>query len=121
MAPLSALVALLAASSTAHTGATLLGALTADVASGTATVAGLLGLGSGALPAQVALLAAVVAGGVALGGAVGSTVRLIPAWFFVRDCAWKVGIEGIFRHDAPRSGFQPQMQNSTELASVRAP
>ena len=74
---LTALVALLAASTTAGGSATGLGALTADVAGTTAAVASLLGLRRSALAADVTLLAAVVAGWGALGGALSSTVRVV--------------------------------------------
>jgi hypothetical protein len=77
---LATLVAFLSAR-TLHAagGSTLLGALTADVTGATAAVAGLLGLRGGALAAQMALLAAVVASRVALGGALGSAVRVVSA------------------------------------------
>jgi hypothetical protein len=84
---LAALVALLAAGATAHSGATVLGALTADVASATAAVAGLLSLGRSALTADVTLLAAVVAGGGALGGALSSAVGVVAACRRVSYCS----------------------------------
>jgi len=76
--PLATLVALLT-SCTSHAGATLLGALTADVAGTTAAVAGLLSLRVLALAAHVSLFATVVAGWGALSGAVGSAVRRVSA------------------------------------------
>jgi hypothetical protein len=78
--PLAALVALLAATGGAsHTGTSLLGALTADVAGTTAAVACLLGLRVLALAAHVALLSAVVAGRGSLGGALGGAVGRVSA------------------------------------------
>ncbi|KAF1979220.1 hypothetical protein BU23DRAFT_549239 [Bimuria novae-zelandiae CBS 107.79] len=77
--PLAALVTLLTAAGTTHGGAAVLGALAADVTGLAAAVAALLGLGSSALTAQVALIAAVVAGGVALAGAVGRAVGRVAA------------------------------------------
>lgn len=74
---LAALVALLTASTTAGGSATSLSALTADVTGTTAAVASLLGLRRSALTADVTLLAAVVAGWGTLGGALGSTVRVV--------------------------------------------
>jgi hypothetical protein len=84
---LAALVALLAAGATAHSGATILGALTADVAGATAAVAGLLSLGRSALTADVTLLAAVVAGGGTLGGALSSAVGVVAACRRVSYCS----------------------------------
>jgi hypothetical protein len=76
--PLATLVALLATAwGATHAGTALLGALAADVAGTTATVAGLLSLGVLALAAHVALLAAVVASWGSLGGTLGSAVRRI--------------------------------------------
>jgi hypothetical protein len=84
---LAALVALLAAGATAHSGATVLGALTADVAGATAAVAGLLSLGRSALTADVTLLAAVVAGRGTLGGALSSAVGVVAACRRVSYCS----------------------------------